>query len=188
MLTTLHPLAVLLLAAGIAAAADDKKDKDKPVVVKVSGLSATAPAEWKAEKPMNNLRSYQFRLPGIDGKADGELYVMADSDPKVEKVFPRWKAQFVPPDDKTVDDISKASKIDGAKGAKIDVLDVSGGTWKYKAAPFDPKSKEVLLENYRVIWVVVAAEGEASHIRLMGPKEVVEKYQPEFEKWLKSLK
>ena len=96
-------------------------------------------ADWKAEKPSNNLRSLQFRLPGPDGKPDGEISVMPQSDPKAEKVFPRWKAQFIPPEDKTVDDISKTSTIEGVKGAKIDVLDVVG-TWKYKERPFDPKS------------------------------------------------
>ena len=182
-------VALAVLAAGVPLLlADDKDKKDKPVVVKLGGLSAAAPAEWKPEKPSNNLRSYQFRLPGVDGAADGEISVMPQSDPKADKLFPRWKAQFVPPEDKTVDDISKVSKIEGVKGAKIDVLDVAGGTWKYKERPFDPKSKEVLLDDYRVVWVIVATEDEATHIRMMGPKKTVEKYYPEFEKWIKSLK
>ncbi len=178
-------LGLVTLAAGVSLAAAD--DKDKPVVVKVSGLSAPAPKEWKSEKPSNNLRSYQFRLPGADGEVDGEITVMPQSDPKAEKVFPRWKAQFIPPDGKAIDDVSKVSKVEGVKGARIDVLDVSG-TWKYKAAPFDPKSKEVLLEDYRVVWVIVATEEEATHIRLSGQQRTVEKYYPGFEKWLKALK
>src|SRR5947207_7513222 len=128
--------AALLLALPLLVAADDK-----PVKLKIGKLSANAPAEWKSEKPANRLRSYQFKLPGEKGgPGDAELIVMPESEPKAEKVFPRWKASFVPPEGKTADDISKVRKIVGVTGATLDVLDVSG-TWKYKAAPFDPKSK-----------------------------------------------
>ncbi|MBX9584460.1 MAG: hypothetical protein K2X87_29515 [Gemmataceae bacterium] len=165
----------------------DPADDPAPAV-KAGGLSAPAPAGWVSEKPANRLRSHQFKLPGEkDGPGDAELIVFPESDPKTEKVFPRWKAQFVPPDGKTADDISTVSKLDGTKGATITLLDVSG-TWKYRAAPFDPKSKEELREDQRVVWAVVAGSDEAAHVRLSGPKATVDKHYPVFEKWLKSLK
>lgn len=160
----------------------------KPTVVKLGKLSATAPAEWASEKPSNRLRSHQFKLPGEKGgPGDAEVIVMPESDPKADKVFPRWKAQFVPPEGKTVDDISKVKKLDGVKGATIDVLDVTG-TWKYKERPFDPKSKEELKDDYRTVWVIVGDGDEATHVRLSGPRETVDKYYPGLEKWLRSLK
>jgi len=64
-------------------------------------------------------------------------------------------------------------------GATVDVLDVSG-TWKYRERPFDPKSKEEIRDDYRVIWVVVADKDEATHIRLSGPRETVEKHYAPF--------
>lgn len=159
-----------------------------PVAVKVNGLSAPAPAGWVSEKPANRLRSYQFKLPGEKGgPADAEVIVSPESDPKTEKVFPRWKAQFVPPDGKSADDISKVTKLDGPKGTAITLLDVSG-TWKYRAAPFDPKSKEELRDDQRVVWAVVVGADEAAHVRLSGPKATVDAHYPAFEKWLKSLK
>ncbi len=162
--------------------------EDKPVEVKVGTLKAAAPAGWKSAKPNNRLRSYQFKLPGDEGgPGDAELAIYPESDPKAEKYFPRWKAQFVPPEGKTADDISKVGKIEGVAGAKIDVLDITGD-WKYKERPFDPKSKEMLLDNQRVVWVIVADANEATHIRLSGPKETVDKHYPAFEKWLKGLK
>jgi hypothetical protein len=161
---------------------------DKPVEVKVGGLKAAAPADWKSEKPNNRLRSYQFKLLGdAGGSGDAELAIYPESDPKAEKYFPRWKAQFIPPEGKTADDISKVAKIEGVPGAKIDVLDITG-TWKFKARPFDPKSKEMLLDNQRVVWVILADANEATHIRFSGPKETVDKHYPAFEKWLKNLK
>lgn len=175
--------ACLLLAIPFLAAADDK-----PVKVKLGKLSAEAPADWKSEKVANRLRAYQFKLPGEKGgPGDAELMIMVESEPKPEKVFPRWKGTFVPPDGKTAEDVGKTSKIEGVKGAKIDVLDCYG-TWKYRERPFDPKSKEELKDDYRVIWVIVNDDDEACHIRLSGPKETVDKYQPGLVKFLKALK
>lgn len=173
----------LMFAVSLLTAADDK-----PVKVKISKFTAEAPKEWKSEKVANRLRSYQFKLPGENGgPGDAELVVMPESSPKPEKEFPRWKSTFVPPEGKTDADIGKTRKIESVKGAKIDVLDCYG-TWKYKAAPFDPKSKEELKDDYRVIWVIVNDEDEATHLRLSGPRETVEKYYPGFEKFIKSLK
>lgn len=170
----------ILLALPLFATADDK-----PVKVKLGKLSAEAPADWKSEKVANRLRSYQFKLVGEKGgPGDAELIVMPESDPKTEKVFPRWKATIVPPEGK---DVGKEKKIEGVKGAKIDLLDCYG-TWKYRERPFDPKSKEELKDDHRVIWVVVNDEDEASHIRIAGPRETVDKYYPGFEKFLKALK
>ena len=173
----------VLFALPLFAAADDK-----PVKVKLGKLSAEAPAAWKSEKVANRLRSYQFKLPGEKGgPGDAELIVMPESDPKAEKVFPRWRATFVPPEGKTAEDVGKVTKIDGVKGARIDVLDCYG-TWKYRERPFDPKSKEELRDDHRVIWLIVNDDDEACHIRIAGPKETVDKHYPGLEKFLKNLK
>lgn len=159
----------------------------KAVLVKFGKLSAEAPATWKNEKPNNRLRSHQFKLASENKDlVDAEISVMPDSDPSPEKYFPRWKAMFVPPEGKTVEDISKVKKEEVGK-AVLHMLDVTG-TWKYKERPFDPKSKEELRAEYRVIWVIVVMGEEATHVRLSGPMTVVEKHLSAFEKWLKSIK
>jgi hypothetical protein len=181
-------LVLFALSVGLVAAADPAAvAQPKAVTIKLDKLSAPAPAGWVSEKPKYTLRSYQFQLPGEKDGPAGEFIVMPESDPKAEKVFPRWKASFVPPDGKTADDISTVRAIAGVKGAKIDVLDAAG-TWKYKARPFDPKSKEELKDDYRVVWVIVADDDEASHVRLSGPRETVDKAYPALEKMLKALK
>lgn len=175
----------LLLTLPLFAASQDKT-KDKDAVIKVGNLKAPPPAEWKKEKPANLLRSYQFRLPEVNDLPGAEVAVFPESHPNPEKSFPRWKGQFIPPEGKTVDDISKTTKWD-LKGATVTVLDLTG-TWKYKERPQDPASKEMLLEGYRVIWVIVAEKEEATHIRLSGPATSVAKYAKGFEDWVKSLK
>lgn len=155
--------------------------------VKIGHLKAVVPADWKKEKPANLLRSYQFKLPGEKEGMAAELSVFPESHPDPEKNFPKWKAQFVPPVEKTIDDLSKTAKWD-VKGATVNVLDIAGGTWKYRERPQDPRSKEMFLDNYRVIWIIVAEKDEATHLRLSGPKATVDKHYGEFEKWVKALK
>ena len=166
-----HSVLAVLIALP-AAAADP---------VKVGSLSAPAPADWKAEKPANRLRSYQFKLPG---DPPAEVIVMPDSNPDPAKSFPRWKESFVPSEDGGV--VGKESKFEAA-GATVHVLDAAG-TWKYKERPFDPKSKEELRPDYRVVWVIVAEKDSATHLRLSGLKEAVDKNYPAFETWVKALK
>lgn len=176
------PASVLLLAAvGVSAA------QDKGTEVKVGGLRATAPADWKSEKPANLLRSYQFRLPAAKDLPGAEVAVFPESHPSPEKNFPKWLGQWVPPEGKTADDIGKTAKWD-VRGATVSVLDISGGTWRYKAAPNDPKAKEMLLDDHRVVWVIVAEKDEATHIRLSGPKPSVDAQFKAFEAWVKGLK
>jgi hypothetical protein len=176
------PAAAGLLFAVTAVAADPE-----PVVVKFGKLSAEVPKDWKSEKPDNRLRSHQFRLVSSEGgMADAELTVMPESNPDPEKSFPRWKASFAPPEGKTLDDVAKVSRFE-VNGATVHLLDVSG-TWKYRERPFDPKSKEELRPDYRAVWAVVVTGDEATHLRLSGPRGVVEKHYPAFETWLKSLR
>jgi len=168
------------------------RGEDKPVVVKLDKLSATAPATWKNEKPTNRLRKYQFKLPGAKDHPDAELTIMGESLPTPEKNFPKWKVMFDAPEGKTVDDISKTAKWE-VPGANVNVLDITG-TWKYKERPFDPKSKLMVLDDWRVIWVIVDEKDkkgevtESTHFRLSGPAPTVAEHAKEFEKWIKSFK
>lgn len=160
---------------------------DKPMPVKLSGLSADPPAAWKSEKPANLLRSHQFKLPSDDKNyADAELTISPKSSDNVTKKFDEWKAQYTPPDGKKAEDVTKTSEFK-LGDAKVHVLDVTG-TWKYKERPFDPKSKEETKPEYRTVWVIVVGKEDTTHLRLSGPQGVVEKHYPEFEKWLKGLK
>lgn len=169
---------MLLLAAVVAA-------DSAPVIVKFDKLSAPVPAHWQSVRPANRLRSHQFKLPSGDkAVADAEVYVMPDSNPDPVKSFPKWKATFVPPEGKTIDDVAKVSQFT-VNGATVQQLDVSG-TWKYK--PFPMSRKEELRPDYRAIWAIVATKDGATHVRLSGPAPVVAKYYPAFETWLKSIR
>ena len=174
----------LLVLAGAGLAAASAQEKGTPV--KVGKLTANAPLEWAKEKPDNLLRSYQFKLPGAEDFPQPVLAIFPESHPSPEKNFPKWKAQFIPPEGKTVDDISKTGKWE-VKGATVNYLDVTG-TWKYKERPQDPRSKEMILDDYRVIWVIAAEKDEATHLRLSGPAQSVAKSYEAFEAFVRGLR
>lgn len=159
--------------------------QEDPMPVKIGTLQAVAPETWKVEKPANRLRSYQFRLPaGQEGVADAEINVRPQSSPKIEREFPRWKNEFTPPEGKTLEEISTTREFMVGQ-ATVHLLDVTG-TWKYREFPQSRQVED--RPDYRAIWAVVVEKEETTHIRLSGPKDVVAKYSPGFETWLKALR
>jgi hypothetical protein len=177
----IRSLLLLPLFAVVASA------QEKPAPVKVGKLTATAPSAWVSEKPANRLRSHQFKLKSDDANlADAEVAVFPDSSPDVAKNHDRWKAAVIPMDGVPPNEFAKVSKLD-LKGATATVLDMTG-TWKFKERPQDPKSKEEIRPEYRVIWVIVTTPDETTHFRFTGPMQVVAKHQKEFEEFLKGLK
>jgi len=189
--TWLTALGILALAglSSLSNAADDKKDdkKDKGTVVTLDGLSSRAPAEWKEEEPSNKMRHAQFSLPKAkDDKADAELVIFKGIGGNAKDNIDRWKAQFVPPKDKKIDDVAKVEKIKiGDKEA--DYLDVQG-TYLYKARPFDPNAKVEERPDYRMLAIYFDGPKDVYQIKLTGPAKTVEKYKKGFEDWIKAFK
>ena len=115
--------------------------------VKLGKLSATAPADWKSEKPANLLRTYQFKLPGAKDHPTAELTVMAESHAERGEELPQVEgASSCRRRGRRSTTSARRAKWD-VQGATVNVLDVTG-TWKYKERPLDPKSKEMLLDDY----------------------------------------
>jgi hypothetical protein len=161
--------------------------EEKPVVVKVPPLSTETPAGWVSEKPANRLRSHQFKLASGDKEfADAEIAIFPDSSPDVMKNHDRWKPTVIAMDGVPPEEAAKVSKLE-VKGATITLLDMTG-TWKFRERPQDPKSKEEIRPEYRVIWAIITTKDETTHIRFTGPMKVVAKHYGDFEKFLKGLK
>jgi hypothetical protein len=127
------------------------------------------------------LRKYQFQLKATDESlTPGEVAVFHEASPKVKEKFEEWQATFVTPEAKT-------STFELPKKTTAHVLDITG-TWKYRERPRDPKSKEELRPEYRVVWVILVHEDETTHVRLSGPEKTVTQHHAEFLKWLQSAK
>jgi hypothetical protein len=171
------------LAFAVVAIAQEGKNN----VFTIDGLKSVIPAEWKEEAPSLKMRYAQFVLPKVEGDAkDGEIVIFKGLGGSGKANIDRWKEQF------STNDGGKLSE----KDFKITEIKVAGkptmyvdmkGTYKYKAAPFDPNSKTVLMENARMLAAQVDAN-DIYHIKLTGPAKTVEKYRDGFEKWLANFK
>jgi len=181
-------LGLLGCAALLCAAvrADDKKDDGKGAIVDLGGMKSRAPAEWKVEEVTNRMRLQQFKLPKVKDDAQDAEVVIFNLGGTVNDNINRWKTMFVPPEGKTIDDVAKVTKMDVGE-AKMTYLDVSG-TYKFKAAPFDPNSKEESRPNSRMLGVIVETPKSQFQIRLVGPAATVENYKKGFDEWLKNFK
>jgi hypothetical protein len=159
--------------------------------VELGGLKSKVPAGWKVQEPSNKLRMYQMSIPKVEGdKTNAELvifYFGAGGGGKTDDNIKRWKTQFVAPDGKSIDDVSKLEKYKVGKDADVVCLDISG-TYKSKFPPNDPRAKEVLKENYRRFNVIFDTDKGAFFITLTGPAKTMQKNKEAFDGWVKAFK
>lgn len=159
--------------------------------VELGGLKAKTPAAWKKQEPASKLRTYQFAVPKAEGdKEDAELVVFffgAGGGGSTDDNIKRWKSQFIAPEGKSIDDVSKLEKYKVGKGADVVALDISG-TFKYKNPPFSPTAKEERKENFRRFNVIFDTDKGAYFITLTGPAKTMAKNKDAFDSWIKSFK
>src|SRR4051794_21702547 len=83
-------------------------------VVELGGLTSKTPADWKMQEPSNKFRLYQMAVPKADGdKENAELIVFffgAGGGGGTDENLRRWKGMFIPPEGKSIDEVSKVEK------------------------------------------------------------------------------
>src|SRR5271165_1822295 len=83
--------------------------------IDLGGLTSKTPAAWKAQKPTNKFRVYQFAVPKVEGdKEDAELIVFffgKGGGGAIDDNLNRWKGFFIPPEGKTIEEASKVEKF-----------------------------------------------------------------------------
>ncbi len=163
----------ILFVAPISAA-------DKESVVEIDGLKSKAPSAWKEETPANKMRYAQFKV------GDAELVVFKGLGGGAKNNITRWKGQFEPPKDKTIDDVSKVEEFK-FNGTTASYLDVSG-TYKFKNPPFDPNAKEERKPDYRMLAIYIDGKNDVYQIKLTGPAKTVEAQKKAFDEWVKAFK
>jgi hypothetical protein len=158
----------------------------KGTVVDMDGLKSTTPADWKEEKPSNNLRTAQFRVPKVDGDPkDAELvifYFQKGGGGGIDANLTRWKQKFLTNDGKPVDN----AKVDKFKVGEVPVtyVDISG-TYKDGqpgATKFEKRA------DYRMLGIIFDSPNGPYFITLTGPARTVEQQKKGFDEWLKNFK
>ena len=144
------------------------------------------PASWKAEKPRNFLRFAEFRLPRAESDpADADLSLFRNISGSTEQNVARWKGQFLPPRGKSIDDVSKVTKL---KVAGRDVVYFKVAGTYLDGPPMLAASKKKKRPDYRMIAVQFDGPKNVWHLKLIGPARTVAKHKSEFDDWLKSFK
>src|SRR5262249_16533829 len=176
-----------LLALGVPARAGDKKGVPQGNEVTLDSVKATAPAEWKREKPANRLRSHQFRLPRAkDDMADAELAILPNVLGSYEENINRWKEMFEPPAGQKRDDVSRVETFKVGK-SKVTAL-ATHGRYMEKDRPFAPKASAKPRPGYRMLAVIFETDEGSHFIRLIGPARTVELHKKGFDEWLRAFK
>jgi hypothetical protein len=183
-------LAASACHAGASTASSNSHDSaasagDKGTVVDLDGLKSKTPADWKEEKPSNNLRTAQFRVPKMDGDPkDAELVIFhfgKGGGGGTDANLDRWKKKFMTPDGKAVD--PKVDKFTVGE-VKVTYLDIAG---VYKLAP-PGSDKYEKLADYRMFGVIFESPNGPYYITLTGPARTLEQQKKGFDEWLKNFK
>jgi hypothetical protein len=163
-------------------------DDQKKTPVELAGLSGTAPADWKVEKPSSSFRQNQFRLEKEKGDAeDGDLAVfVSQGGGGVEANLKRQEAKFKLADGVKKEDAIKVSetKVGNNKATYQDIR----GTFLARERPGDPSSKVTEKEKYRQLYVIFEANGTTYSVILVGPEKTVEKHKKGFDEFIGSFK
>ena len=138
--------------------------------VEVKDIKLKVPASWKTEKPSNNLRLAQFKLPAADGEDPvAELVVSSfgGDGGGVDQNLKRWNDQFVPEGRKI-----KLTTGESTQG-KYHLSDVSGTYLQTSGGPF-AGGKKTPKPGYRSLSVAIMVPDSGMYfLRLTGPEKTV---------------
>jgi hypothetical protein len=172
-------LALLAVAALASRASAEEKER-----LSFDSIPAGPPA-WKTEPLSSMLHLAQFRLKGKEG--DAQLIVYRLVHDKAPANAERWREQFVPPEGKTVDDMTTYSvvTVGGKKATRMDV----SGAWKPDVFDrFNLAADEKPKLNYKLVVITFAPADASFQIRLVGPGCTIDEHLKEFDDWLKAFK
>src|SRR5262249_18747743 len=144
------------------------------------------PKEWKEEAPENKMRFAQFRLPAAKpDKDDAQLVIFKGFTGTAKQNVERWKGQFIPPEGKKIDDVSKVEETKVANHP-VTYLDIQG---TYLDGPPNlPAAQKTKRPGYRMLAVQFEGPDNIYHIKLYGPEATVAAHKKAFDEWLKAFK
>ena len=149
----------------------------------LGGLIGSIPEEWHAVTPSNSMRVAEYHLHGFGGKEDGILAVFhfgSGQGGDTQANINRWISQF-----KSEDGIPDSRQWNQrVSGINVERLQVSG---TYNVGTMSGGSGESL-QDYLLYGAIIEAPDGSYFFKLTGPRDVLEKYQESFERYISSLR
>lgn len=145
-------------------------------VMEIHGARFTRPAGWVEEKPANDFRAAQLRLPsGAEGVDDAELVVFyfgAQGAGSVEENLKRWRGHF----EGAAADAGEVTREDRGEVA-LHTLDLTG---TYAAETSPGSGVRVRREGWRLLGAILVTRNGEYYLKLLGPAAVVERWAGSF--------
>jgi hypothetical protein len=153
-----------------------------------AGLSFTTPAGWIAERPSNQMRILQFRLPHADGdQDDAEVYVTGTVGGTRQANLDRWIGEIEQPDGRPSKDVAKVTtrKVGALEAIELDLTGTSAPSAGMGAAGAPAPRKE----GWRNISTILEdGSGTVGFVRVRGPIATVSKWEQAYRAFVDSAK
>lgn len=190
----------LLVAAAVVlgslpriAHGDDKSPESKKADHKIElgddhAISLVAPASWERKTPRVRFIDYEFAVPAAKGDSqDGRVTIMGAGG-SIEANIDRWVGQFSQADgSETKNQVPEIERKKTIAGLEVRMVDLSG-TYRDMPAPFDPSSKAINRQDYRMLAAIIVSPKSGNYfIKFYGPKQTVADHAEEFHKMVDQL-
>jgi hypothetical protein len=184
-------LLLLILSMFLFSGCTDQKSEGEDIgqTKLVPGeISYRVPVEWKSEKPTSQMRKAQYKIPGIDESADGEMavFVFPGTGGSSHANLNRWIGQFIQPDGS---DSKEKSEI---KNTKVNNLSVATmyvtGTYLKSSAQMMMNGPKEELPNYAMLAAIAETSKDPWFFKMVGPQKTVDHWRSEFDKFVNSFK
>jgi len=145
-------------------------------------INVDVPTEWTRRAPQSSMRLAELILPGPGGDTPLAIYRFPGGAGGVESNINRWKGQFVPPEGKTIDEVTKVVTEERAP-LKITRVDIQG-TNNAEVMPGEAERHNA--PGSRMLAAIVEGSGDPFFFKVVGPSATVDVWAPAFEKMLAS--
>ena len=145
-------------------------------------IKVDVPTEWTRRPPQSSMRLAELVLPGPGGDTPLAIYRFPGGAGGVESNINRWKGQFVPPEGKTIDEVTKV--VTEERGPlKITRVDIQG-TNNAEVMPGEGERHNA--PGSRMLAAIVEGSGDPFFFKVVGPSATVDVWAPAFETMLAS--
>ena len=144
------------------------------------GLSTQVPSSWESQRPRNDMRAVQMRVPGEGDAGDASFVAFSSIGGSVNQNISRWIGQFASEDDRHL-----SPDIEEIKVGDVDVTivtingDYDGGSM----SPDDTGSNRTMIQA-----IVIQPFGDQTFLRLLGPSETVEANREAFDRMISGIR
>jgi hypothetical protein len=159
----------------------DRSGNPGPAPAAAQPLTWQVPAGWTEEKPENNIRLAQYRVPGSAG--DGEcvvFYFGPGQGGDAESNARRWAGQFTQPDGRPSTDLMKMEHLDGPPG-HYHVVEVTG---TFQGGMNGTES----LTGYMLLGGIIDGADAPWFFKLIGPEATIRENRAVFIEMMESIR